>query len=256
MIYADVLIKFKSLSKVNISLIRRYSMPRLKQQATELALNHFDQFYGPVFKNWASIRLGLLCPHNYCAVTNVFAESKNVYDLFGECDVYNLKDVYYLNLNEFHSSYSPERNAEESCRNSSATDTRHEPVSDGSNSELCTEVEDYNEDEYMPATKFKYSDVDLDEECREFFKPSLNYNAQLVPHGIIQYPENWDIYYCPRGKFKKFPPPKEDSTGLLNYYLMDGASILPVLALDIQKGEEVGDLCSSPGGKSLAILFG
>lgn len=37
---------------------------------------------------------------------------------------------------------------------------------------------------------------------------------------------------------------------------MDGASILPVLALDIKKGEDVGDLCASPGGKSLSILFG
>lgn len=37
---------------------------------------------------------------------------------------------------------------------------------------------------------------------------------------------------------------------------MDGASILPVLALDIKKGEEVGDLCASPGGKTLSILFG
>lgn len=37
---------------------------------------------------------------------------------------------------------------------------------------------------------------------------------------------------------------------------MDGASILPVLALDIKKGEEVGDLCASPGGKTLGILFG
>lgn len=37
---------------------------------------------------------------------------------------------------------------------------------------------------------------------------------------------------------------------------MDGASWLPVFALDVQKGEEVGDLCASPGGKTLAILFG
>ncbi|XP_035223777.1 5-methylcytosine rRNA methyltransferase NSUN4-like isoform X2 [Stegodyphus dumicola] len=225
MIYADVVIKFKSLPKVNISLIRRYSTPRLKRQATELALNHFDQFYSPVFKNWASIRLGLLSPHSYCAVTNVFTVSKNVYDLFGDCDVYNLKDVYYLNLNEFHSSFSSEKNVKESCQNSSASDSEHEPVSEDSNSELCTGVEHYNEDEYMPATKFKYGDVDLEEECFEFFKPTLNYNAQLVPHGIIQYPENWNIYFCPRGKFRKFPPPKEDSTGLLSKLVCNDSSV-------------------------------
>lgn len=39
-----------------------------------------------------------------------------------------------------------------------------------------------------------------------------------------------------------------------DYYLMDGASILPVLALDVQPGDHVLDMCSAPGGKALAIL--
>jgi 16S rRNA C967 or C1407 C5-methylase (RsmB/RsmF family) len=35
---------------------------------------------------------------------------------------------------------------------------------------------------------------------------------------------------------------------------MDGASLLPIFALNIQKDDVVLDLCASPGGKSLAIL--
>lgn len=35
---------------------------------------------------------------------------------------------------------------------------------------------------------------------------------------------------------------------------MDGASLLPVLALSPEKGDLVLDLCASPGGKSLALL--
>lgn len=40
----------------------------------------------------------------------------------------------------------------------------------------------------------------------------------------------------------------------LDYYLFDGGSILPVLALDIQLGDTVLDMCAAPGGKSLTIL--
>lgn len=35
---------------------------------------------------------------------------------------------------------------------------------------------------------------------------------------------------------------------------MDGASILPILALDLQPGDTVLDMCAAPGGKTLTIL--
>lgn len=35
---------------------------------------------------------------------------------------------------------------------------------------------------------------------------------------------------------------------------MDGASILPVLALDLQAGDTMLDMCAAPGGKSLVAL--
>lgn len=40
----------------------------------------------------------------------------------------------------------------------------------------------------------------------------------------------------------------------LDYYLMDGGSILPVFALDLKLGDRVLDMCSAPGGKALATL--
>lgn len=40
----------------------------------------------------------------------------------------------------------------------------------------------------------------------------------------------------------------------LGYYAMDGSSVLPVIALDIQPDCHVLDLCAAPGGKSLTIL--
>lgn len=50
---------------------------------------------------------------------------------------------------------------------------------------------------------------------------------------------------------ESFPHPEKTEEGYFNYYLMDAASILPVLALDLSPGEKVVDLCAAPGGKSL-----
>ncbi|KAM4641546.1 5-cytosine rRNA methyltransferase NSUN4 [Discoglossus pictus] len=57
-----------------------------------------------------------------------------------------------------------------------------------------------------------------------------------------------------RGDISRFPPARPDQFGLLEYYLMDAASILPVLALNVQPGHSVLDLCAAPGGKTLALL--
>lgn len=47
---------------------------------------------------------------------------------------------------------------------------------------------------------------------------------------------------------------RPDQDGLLGYYLMDAASVLPCLALNVQEGHNVLDLCAAPGGKTLALI--
>ncbi|NXF02423.1 NSUN4 methyltransferase, partial [Smithornis capensis] len=61
-------------------------------------------------------------------------------------------------------------------------------------------------------------------------------------------------YTFPRGDITRFYPARPDTLGLLGYYLMDAASLLPVLALNVQQGDSVLDLCAAPGGKTLALL--
>ncbi|XP_013854917.1 5-cytosine rRNA methyltransferase NSUN4 [Austrofundulus limnaeus] len=69
-----------------------------------------------------------------------------------------------------------------------------------------------------------------------------------------QFSPNLQCFVFQRGDITRFKPPKPDQFGLLGYYLMDAASVLPCLALDVKKGDAVLDLCAAPGGKSLVLL--
>ncbi|KAK7945156.1 hypothetical protein WMY93_000884 [Mugilogobius chulae] len=65
---------------------------------------------------------------------------------------------------------------------------------------------------------------------------------------------NIKCFVFPRGDISRFKPARPDSNGLLGYYLMDAASVLPCLALDVREGHSVLDLCAAPGGKALTIM--
>ncbi|XP_069795031.1 5-methylcytosine rRNA methyltransferase NSUN4 [Narcine bancroftii] len=65
---------------------------------------------------------------------------------------------------------------------------------------------------------------------------------------------NLKCFTFPRGDTTRFNPARLGSLKLLEYYLMDAASLLPVLVLDVRPGHTVLDLCAAPGGKTLALL--
>ncbi|KAH0516637.1 5-methylcytosine rRNA methyltransferase NSUN4 [Microtus ochrogaster] len=50
------------------------------------------------------------------------------------------------------------------------------------------------------------------------------------------------------------PSERHQTGSLKKYYLLNAASLLPVLALELSDGETVLDLCAAPGGKSVALL--
>lgn len=52
----------------------------------------------------------------------------------------------------------------------------------------------------------------------------------------------------------RFPSQTHRPGQLKQYYLLNAASLLPVLALRVRDGERILDLCSAPGGKALAIM--
>ncbi|NXR45338.1 NSUN4 methyltransferase, partial [Hippolais icterina] len=78
--------------------------------------------------------------------------------------------------------------------------------------------------------------------------------AEMSPPLCASISSKIKCYTFPRGDITRFRPARPDSLGLLDYYLMDAASLLPVLALNVQPGDFVLDLCAAPGGKTLALL--
>ena len=77
----------------------RATMPHLpsKQNTalpTSLAINHFDQFYGSVYKEarWGSMRLGLLSKQKYAVLVNNFGDS--------EATIEMLEDMGCVDINK------------------------------------------------------------------------------------------------------------------------------------------------------------
>ncbi|NXE72477.1 NSUN4 methyltransferase, partial [Cochlearius cochlearius] len=78
--------------------------------------------------------------------------------------------------------------------------------------------------------------------------------AEMSPPLRASISSNIKCYTFPRGDITRFRPARPDTLGLLDYYLMDAASLLPVLALNVKPDDTVLDLCAAPGGKTLALL--
>ena len=62
-----------------------------------------------------------------------------------------------------------------------------------------------------------------------------------------------NCYIPSSDKIVRFPKQDKTTNGYFDYYLLDASSILPILALDVNPGSTVLDMCAAPGGKSVLI---
>lgn len=109
--------------------------------------------------------------------------------------------------------------------------------------------------EFVPATKLKgMEDWVLESDHYKYYSNTADFPINIRMETELEIPESLNLYTYEKGNVSDFKSPKKCLTGVLSHFLMDGASILPPLSLNIKPGEKVLDVCAAPGGKSLLML--
>ncbi|XP_014206934.2 5-methylcytosine rRNA methyltransferase NSUN4 [Copidosoma floridanum] len=109
--------------------------------------------------------------------------------------------------------------------------------------------------EYVPATKLKgMEDFVLESEHYNYYTQGADFRIKIEKENDMNFPDHLLLYTFEEGNNTKFPKPKTGSTDLLDYFVLDGASVLPILSLDLQPGDKFLDMCAAPGGKTMMAL--
>uniref|UniRef100_A0A1I8NEZ8 NOL1/NOP2/Sun domain family member 4 n=1 Tax=Musca domestica TaxID=7370 RepID=A0A1I8NEZ8_MUSDO len=109
--------------------------------------------------------------------------------------------------------------------------------------------------DFIPASSIKgMEDWIPESDHYKYYQTNADFPLQFELEQDFTFPENLALYTYEMGNCSEFRPPNKCLTGVLSHYLMDGASILPPLLLNVKPGERVLDACAAPGGKSLLML--
>lgn len=112
-------------------------------------------------------------------------------------------------------------------------------------------------EDYMPATEIiAREDLPNDLAYYEGFKDDLDTNIEFREEPSFDLCKELKIYSFPRNSWSRFDSPTPlGPVEIQSHYMIDGASVLAVLALDVRVGDDCADYCAAPGGKSLAALM-
>lgn len=110
---------------------------------------------------------------------------------------------------------------------------------------------------FVPTTQMIYQEnIQNDLVYYDNYNPDLKFDFEILEEPTLEFCNELKVYTYPRTSWSRFEPPNlVRQADLFTHYLLDGASILPVLALDLQLNDVCADYCAAPGGKSLAMLM-
>lgn len=261
------------------------SVLRKKEESTQKALNHFDDFYKQVYgKDWIKIRNALLGEKKYVAVINNFGDFESEISNFEKLGALNVHKLFelrkqrYVDKDNIYQEATLKNNQENvnsidstnlELTNSADLDDLKSEVDLDKRNEL-TKIDQFNSNrlvdlsnalsaeilqEFIPATKVKGKEDFIPESTHyQFYDATTQLDVKIEKEYDFSFPEFLKIYCFEKENYSKFDPPKKGMTGVYNYYLMDGGSILPILALNVKPGNRILDMCASPGGKSLLAI--
>ncbi|CAF1642685.1 unnamed protein product, partial [Adineta ricciae] len=248
--------------------------------SNELALEYFDFAYPLIFhRHWPSIRLALLSLPKPVALINPYSLSKKAVqekliqegavDLL-RFDNEQVREDFSLiqeriakSDEEYGIKKLLEQKENRRLLGTSDLTNEQEEIDDGDDDDDDDDDEDIENNNDINSFNQPQPVKSLD----DIYKQALEQQVHSVVKGNAvpvvdddkdrdykKVPPSWHVYTFPRSNMSRFEPAKTDDLNLLDYYCMDGACVLPILALDVQPFQSVLDMCSAPGGKALNIF--
>jgi len=251
-----------------------------KPTPTKLARDFFDTHYKQTYgSEWHSIRLALFSKPKFAAlVNNLSVKDEIIHDLktlgcLSLKELYN-EEVQRLGINVLDYNQTPQqiklpsyddRPSMQDLSDFEEPTIEHISMSKEDAKDRLIDPENIvmggkesiQMYEFVPSKEsLGLEDFVEEQDYYEKYSQSQNSNSKFekIPEGVYEFPDKLEAFIHPYGVFDHFRAPTRPFDGAFNYYCLDAASLIPVLMLDLKKGDELLDMCAGPGGKSLAAM--